>query len=215
MAILNDFESDFVKICNSNNKTNDPNNKRFIKEITNHLIKILAQSISQMGEFSFDQCEMNEYKPEFDSEVNSDAEREAQREQQREWLLALFGENRNALDWLLSFVTSKLINWDVIIQNTIEHYGGKLEIEDVDFGVRYYVSHYLTIALHILFSGNNKKNNSKKNNNSSDKFMIEVTRYKDDLFYFNRLMWQFSIYNVCYPFSKESESFYLAQFTKC
>ena len=143
MAILQDFEANFIEICDSHNRESDPSGQDFINEVKDQLIEILASTISLMGEFSFDRCSMSEYRS----------------ENQRQWLLLLFQKNEKALDWFLSFVVSNIRDWDLIVRRTHKYFGGKFEMDEIDFGARYYVAHYMTLALYSLFVSNNNNKN--------------------------------------------------------
>ena len=115
-------------------------------------------------------------------------------------LSSIFSDNAAGLNWLFSYVTSNTNIWHKILNKHKNAIG-------IDFGIRYYVSHYLTIALYSLFIINDSNGDS----------MLEQgrTKYKKDLSNFYEIMKLFSIYNACFPRCKEYEQFCMKQFIRC
>ena len=121
--------------------------------------------------------------------------------------LSLFNNNKNALNWLLNFIAEKIPSWRLFLQNNDY---------EIDFGLKYYICHYFTLAFHCLFDDSN---------DSKSKLFVETemkeneTSFpKTDIEPFYKLIQQFGVYNACFPHDeqdKSEETFYLKLFNKC
>ena len=118
---------------------------------------------------------------------------------------SLFNNNSNAKNWLLEFIGNNIPNYRSFLQDNDY---------EIDFGIKYYICHYITIVLYCLFENSDDPKSKlfietemKLNNN---KFS------KEDFKPFYELIRQFSVYNACFPRQDRSEeTFYLQLFAKC
>ena len=152
--------------------------------LTDLIIESLQQNLPNMGKIA---C----------FKFNDDGEIDIQ--------LSLFNNNKNALNWLLNFVADKIPNWRLFLHD---------DDYEIDFGLKYYICHYFTIAFHCLFDDSDE---------SKSKLFVETeikenenSFRKRDLAPFYQLMGQFAIYNACFPrHDRNEEAFYLKLFGKC
>ena len=119
---------------------------------------------------------------------------------------SLFNNNKHALNWLLKFISDKVPNWNLFLQDNDY---------EIDFGLKYYICHYITLIFYCLFENNN-------NNPQSELFVEtemkghENTFAKADIEPFYKVIQQFGVYNACFPHQERSEeTFYLKLFNKC
>ena len=115
----------------------------------------------------------------------------------------LFNNNENALNCLLDYVEKCIPNWHCFLsENDYE----------IDFGLKHYISHYITLVLHCLF----ENVDSTKSQSFVDTEMKQNGFSKRDFEPFYELIRQFSVYNACCPRQdRNEEGFYLKRFAKC
>ena len=116
---------------------------------------------------------------------------------------SLFNNNKNAFHWLFNFISKKIPNFGLFLQD---------DDYCIDFGLKYYICHYMTLVFYCLF----------ENNNDTQSRLFVETELKmngfkiADFQVFYQLIRQFAVYNVCFPrHDRGEEAFYLQLFGKC
>ena len=179
ITLLSEYDEEIRPILTELDK-DDEDCEAIIRELK----KELEEPLSQMGNISFKNCQFGENKSSYS-------------------LLSLFNKNENALNWFFNYIKSNISDWST----TINSYDDADDIDDPDWGIRYYLCHYLTIGLYSLFVTNDSCGNA----------LLEEgkRKYKTDLSNFFQFIRQFSIYNACYPRSRKHEQFSMKLFTRC